>query len=198
VSSDARIAAGLFVLAAVTFAYFTGGAGWNQDAHFDLTRAIVERQTLYIDGYDVNTGDVSKGTGGHTFINKPPGASILAAAPYAVIFAIERRLQLSVDSMTRTNRLSLLNDAVCARSRGIVSTAVGHIAEGSAAGGGNRGRPRGLLLLRVCTGRGDSGNRSIFLSAYGCGALRTRLAAVCRFDGGVSMALLRIAVPDGR
>jgi hypothetical protein len=103
-AADRKIAAGLFVLAAVTFAYFTGGAGWNQDAHFDLTRAIVERHTLYIDGYDVNTGDVSKGTGGHTFINKPPGASILAAAPYAVIFAIERRLHLPVDSMTRTNR----------------------------------------------------------------------------------------------
>jgi hypothetical protein len=101
---DTRIAAGLFLLAAVTFGYFTGGAGWNQDAHFDLTRAIVERHTLYIDGYDVNTGDVSKGTGGHTYINKPPGASILAAAPYAVIFAIERRLNAPVDSLTRMNR----------------------------------------------------------------------------------------------
>ncbi len=103
-STDQKIAAGLFLLAAVTFGYFTGGAGWNQDAHFDLTRAIVERQTLYIDGYDVNTGDVSKGTGGHIFINKPPGASILAAAPYAVIYTIERGLHVSVDSMTRINR----------------------------------------------------------------------------------------------
>jgi hypothetical protein len=104
VSIDSRIAAGLFLLAAVTFGYFTGGAGWNQDAHFDLTRAIVERQTLYIDGYDVNTGDVSKGTGGHIFINKPPGASILAVAPYALIYAIECGLHAPVDSMTRTNR----------------------------------------------------------------------------------------------
>jgi MFS family permease len=104
VSADVKIAAGLFLLAAVTFGYFTGGAGWNQDAHFDLTRAIVERQTLYIDGYDVNTGDVSKGTGGHTYINKPPGASILAAAPYALIFAIERGLHAPVDSLTRMNR----------------------------------------------------------------------------------------------
>jgi len=104
VSTDQKIAAGLFVLAAVTFGYFTGGAGWNQDAHFDLTRAMVERQTLYIDGYDVNTGDVSKGTGGHIFINKPPFASILAAAPYAVIYAIERGLHAPVDSLTRMNR----------------------------------------------------------------------------------------------
>jgi hypothetical protein len=104
VSTDTKIAAGLFVLAAVTFGYFTGGAGWNQDAHFDLTRAIVERQTMYIDGYDINTGDVSKGTGGHIFINKPPGASILAAVPYAVIYGIERLLHAPVDSLTRTNR----------------------------------------------------------------------------------------------
>ena len=103
-STDQKIAVGLFVLAAVTFGYFTGGAGWNQDAHFDLTRAIVERQTLYIDGYDVNTGDVSKGTAGHIFINKPPFASILAAAPYAVIYAIERGLHAPVHSLTRTNR----------------------------------------------------------------------------------------------
>ncbi|MEA2344871.1 MAG: hypothetical protein QOF63_3040 [Thermoanaerobaculia bacterium] len=103
-STDTKIAAGLFVLAAVTFGYFTGGAGWNQDAHFDLTRSIVERQTLYIDGYDVNTGDVSRGSEGHIFINKPPGASILAAAPYAVIYTIECGLHAPVDSLTRVNR----------------------------------------------------------------------------------------------
>jgi hypothetical protein len=104
VNGDTKIAIGLFLLAAVTFGSFTGGAGWNQDAHFDLTRAIVERQTLYIDGYDVNTGDVSRGSGGHVYINKPPGASILAAAPYAVVCAIERRLHTPIDSLTRMNR----------------------------------------------------------------------------------------------
>jgi hypothetical protein len=104
VSTDSTIAAGLFVLAAVAFGYFTGGAGWNQDAHFDLTRAIVERQTLYIDGYDVNTGDISKGTGGHVYINKPPGASIVAVVPYAGLFAIERALHAPIDSMTQLNR----------------------------------------------------------------------------------------------
>ncbi|HXA16364.1 MAG TPA: hypothetical protein VN380_05195 [Thermoanaerobaculia bacterium] len=103
-SSDGRIAAGLFVVAAVTFGYFTGGAGWNQDAHFDLTRAVVERHSLYVDGYDVNTGDLSPGTGGHTYINKPPGASLLAAIPYAIIFASEKLLQAPIDAMTRINR----------------------------------------------------------------------------------------------
>jgi len=68
---------------AATFAWFYGGAGWNQDAHYDLARAIVERRAFYIDGY-IETGDVSKGVDGHLYINKPPGASVLAALPYAM------------------------------------------------------------------------------------------------------------------
>ena len=99
---DRRIARGLFVLAWVTFAWFYGGAGWNGHAQFDLTRALVERHTLYIDGYDVNTGDVSRG-GSHTYSNKPPGVSFLAAIPYAGIYAIERSLRLPVDHLERTN-----------------------------------------------------------------------------------------------
>ncbi|HKS22380.1 MAG TPA: hypothetical protein VJZ76_06255 [Thermoanaerobaculia bacterium] len=81
---DKHIAFGLFVLAAVTFAYFYGGAGWNQDAQFDLTRALVERHTLYIDGYE-NTGDVSVGVGGHKYVNRAPGVSFLAAVPYVFV-----------------------------------------------------------------------------------------------------------------
>src|SRR5260370_37770947 len=84
VSADGKIAAGLLLVAAVTFGYFTGGAGWNQDAHFDLTRAIVERHTLSIDRYDVNTRDVSKGTRGHHHLQKPPGPSILGTPPSVV------------------------------------------------------------------------------------------------------------------
>ena len=102
-SADGRIAAGLFLVAAVTFGYFDGGAGWNPYAHFDLTRAVVERHTLYVDGYAENTGDLSPGTGGHTYINKPPGASLLAAIPYAVIFTTEKLLHVQIDGMTPIN-----------------------------------------------------------------------------------------------
>jgi len=101
--ADRNIAAGLFVLAAVTFGWFYGGAGWNQDAHFDLTRALVERQTLSIDGYESNTGDVSHGVNGHTFINKAPGVSFLAAAPYAAVFAAKKALGAPIEPMTRTD-----------------------------------------------------------------------------------------------
>lgn len=100
---DRRIALGLFLLAWGTFAWFFGGAGWNQAAHFDLTRALVERQTLYIDGYDVNTGDASQGTHHHVYINKPPGASLLAAVPYALVYTVEHVLRLPGDRMVRTN-----------------------------------------------------------------------------------------------
>lgn len=100
-AQDRRIAAGLFVLTFVTYAWFFNGGGWNQNAHFDLARALVERQTLHIDGYRVNTGDISwTAVSGewHAYINKPPGVSFLAAIPYALVYAIERAMKLPVDS----------------------------------------------------------------------------------------------------
>ena len=90
--TDRRIAVGLFILAFVTYAWFFGGGGWNQNAQLDLTRALVERQTLHIDGYRMNTGDISwsRASGEwHAYINKPPGVSFLAAIPYAFLYAIE-------------------------------------------------------------------------------------------------------------
>ena len=100
-ASDRRIAAGLFLLAFVTYAWFFSGGGWNQNAHFDLTRALVERQTLHIDGYHVNTGDVSwiqqRGEW-HAYINKPPGISFLGAIPYAPLWFLERAAHVPYDS----------------------------------------------------------------------------------------------------
>ena len=101
--ADRRIALGVAALAIVTYAWFFGGAGWNQDAQFDLTRALVERRTLHVDGYAVNTEDVSIGRHGHTYINKPPGVSMLAAIPYAAIFVAEKLMRLPIDDLTRAN-----------------------------------------------------------------------------------------------
>jgi hypothetical protein len=61
----------------------------------------VERQTLHIDGYRVNTGDVSWSpiTGmWHAYSNKPPGASFLAVIPYAPLYWIENARHLPIDS----------------------------------------------------------------------------------------------------
>jgi hypothetical protein len=99
--SDRRLAVGLFILTFVTCAWFFGGGGWNQNAHFDLTRALVERQTFHIDGYRVNTGDIgwSNVSGEwHAYSNKPPGLPFLAAVPYFVMYHLERALHVPIDS----------------------------------------------------------------------------------------------------
>src|ERR1051326_9594186 len=83
---DKRIAEWLFLLTFFAAAYFYAGAGWNQNATFDLTRAIVERHTFAIDAYAGNTGDVSYARG-HVYANKAPALSFLAAIPYVVIHA---------------------------------------------------------------------------------------------------------------
>ena len=101
IASDRRLAVGLFLLSFVTYAWFFGGGGWNQNAHFDLTRALVERQTFHIDGYRVNTGDIAwSNVSGewHAYSNKPPGLPMLAAIPYFAIYHLERALHLPVDS----------------------------------------------------------------------------------------------------
>lgn len=84
---DKRIAEWLFLLTFVVAAYFYGGAGWNQNATFDLTRAIVERHTFAIDAYAANTGDLSFANG-HVYANKAPALSLLAAIPYAFVHTI--------------------------------------------------------------------------------------------------------------
>ncbi|HYC90949.1 MAG TPA: hypothetical protein VEO54_17150 [Thermoanaerobaculia bacterium] len=101
IASDRRLAVGLFILTFVTCAWFFGGGGWNQNAHFDLTRALVERQTFHIDGYRVNTGDIgwSNVSGEwHAYSNKPPGLPFLAAVPYFAMYHLERALHVPLDS----------------------------------------------------------------------------------------------------
>ena len=83
---DRRIAEWLFLLAFFTAAYFYAGAGWNQNAALDLTRAIVERHTFAIDAYAANTGDVSYANG-HVYANKAPALSFLAEVPYLLVHA---------------------------------------------------------------------------------------------------------------
>ena len=101
IATDRRLAVGLFLLTFVTYAWFFGGGGWNQNAHFDLTRALVERQTFHIDGYRVNSGDIgwSNVSGEwHAYSNKPPGLPFLAAIPYLAMYHLECALQVPLDS----------------------------------------------------------------------------------------------------
>lgn len=112
--ADRRIAAGLFVLTFVAYAWFFGGGGWNQNAHFDLTRAIVERGTFAIDPYHDNTYDIAFHAG-HVYANKAPGVSLLAVPAYAAASFIERSAGIDVNSpLVMTVNLWLCTVMTCA------------------------------------------------------------------------------------
>jgi hypothetical protein len=64
-------------VAFVSFAYFYGGGGWNQNSRFDLLRAIIEQHTLRIDAYHDNTEDKAH-FAGHDYSDKAPGLVFLA------------------------------------------------------------------------------------------------------------------------
>jgi hypothetical protein len=64
----------------ISYSYFPDlRGGWNQDSRFDLTRAIVEKHRLYIDGYDTNTGDKAFWNG-HVYSDKAPGLALSAVS----------------------------------------------------------------------------------------------------------------------
>ncbi len=107
--ADRRIAEWLFLITFVSYGYFFAGGGWNQNATFDLTRAIVERHTFAIDAYAANTGDVSF-AGGHVYANKAPALSWLAAIPYAPLYALERARDADAGNV----QLLTINAYLCA------------------------------------------------------------------------------------
>ena len=120
-TSDRRIARGLFVLTLVAYAWFFNGAGWNANAQFDLTRAVVEQHSLAIDAYQSNTGDVSF-AGGHVYSNKPPGVSFLAMPPYAIAYAVERATGVDTGSAgVQLVNLWLLTLLVCGVSGAFIA-----------------------------------------------------------------------------
>ncbi len=99
--------AALFLVAVLvcSYAYFESGSGWNQDSHFDLTRALVEHHTVKIDSYRANTGDIAS-FGAHFYSNKAPGLSLLAAPVWELIRVLSRARGKDPDS-TDVTRLGL-------------------------------------------------------------------------------------------
>jgi hypothetical protein len=85
--SDRRVQISVFATLLFSYAWFFGGSGFNQNATFDLTRSLVERQRLDIDPYASNTADVSFHDG-HVYANKAPGLAFVAAVPYALVHAL--------------------------------------------------------------------------------------------------------------
>lgn len=84
---ERRVAWLLFALLLASYAYFFPRWGdWNQDSRLSLVMAIVDRGTLYIDGYPENllpTGDYAV-YNGHEYSTKPPGPALLGVPIYGV------------------------------------------------------------------------------------------------------------------
>jgi hypothetical protein len=79
-----RIEAALFALPLATYAYFYQASDHSAAARIDLVRAILERRTLWIDGYaGYNTADIIE-LGGHIFSVKAPGTSFTALLPWSL------------------------------------------------------------------------------------------------------------------
>jgi hypothetical protein len=72
-----RPEAALFAMALGAYAYFFQGGGWNQNARFNLVRAVVEEHTVVVDDYIRNTAaDAIRD--GHNSTDKAPGVAALA------------------------------------------------------------------------------------------------------------------------
>jgi hypothetical protein len=102
----------LALLTFAAYAYFFAGGGWNQNATFDLTRAIVEQHTFAIDAYAGNTGDVSFNRR-HVYANKAPALAWLAAIPYAPLYAFEHARGADPDNAQLLTINAYLCSLVC-------------------------------------------------------------------------------------
>lgn len=116
ISAAARESAVVLVTLLFSYAYFFGGSGFNQNATFALTRAIVEQRQLQIDDYASNTADVSFHDG-HTYSNKAPGLAIAAAVPYAIFHAVRGAPR---DAIELNLALYLCTVAVCGVSGALI------------------------------------------------------------------------------
>ncbi len=84
-SGERRIEAALFIIPFLSYAYFYQGSDQSIAARFDLMRSLLERGTLWIDGYcGYNTADIIT-FAGHYYSVKAPGTSMVAMLPWAAI-----------------------------------------------------------------------------------------------------------------
>lgn len=82
---DKRIENTLFLVALFTYAYFYQGSDQSIAARFDLIRSILERRTLWIDGFcGYNTADIIK-LADHYYSVKAPGTSLTGLIPWSVV-----------------------------------------------------------------------------------------------------------------
>ena len=117
---DGRMAAVLAVLLVASYGYFYEGGGWNQNTRFDLVRAILERQTLSIDAYHENTGDKAR-VGDHYYMDKAPGASLVALPAAALVRTLQKIVGADVTSTPSIVALSYASTVGAAALPGVVA-----------------------------------------------------------------------------
>jgi hypothetical protein len=79
----------VFVILLSSYAFFWHSRDWNSASRLMLTYAMVDRQTVLLDGLDQQTGDKAF-FDGHYYCDKLPGFSLLATGPYALARAALR------------------------------------------------------------------------------------------------------------
>ncbi len=78
----------LFLVSLLTYAYFYQAADHSTAARFDLIRAMLERHSLWIEGYaGFNTADIVQ-LNSHVYSNKAPGGSFTGVLPWLVVTTI--------------------------------------------------------------------------------------------------------------
>ncbi len=89
----------LFWVPFLSFSYFYQGADQSIAARFDLMRSIVERRTLWIDGYcGYNTADIIS-LGGHYYSVKAPGGSFTGILQWIVWTALLSPLKENYEAL---------------------------------------------------------------------------------------------------
>ena len=82
---DKRIENTLFYVSLFSYAYFYQASDQSVAARFDLIRSVLERRTLWIDGFcGYNTADIIS-IGGHYYSVKAPGTSLTGLLPWSFI-----------------------------------------------------------------------------------------------------------------
>ena len=82
---DKRIENTLFYVSLFSYAYFYQASDQSTAARFDLIRSVLERRTLWIDGFcGYNTADIIS-IGNHYYSVKAPGTSLTGLLPWSFI-----------------------------------------------------------------------------------------------------------------
>jgi hypothetical protein len=85
-----RIEITLFCVTLLTFAYFYQAADHSTGSRFDLVRSILERGSLWIDGYcGYNTADIVE-LHSHIYSNKAPGCAFTGLVPWLFVTTVMR------------------------------------------------------------------------------------------------------------